>query len=103
MMTSLFMPARLGRLDDLLPVLSGEHGGRAEGQRRGGARRHHGRLAVQQRRDALAHLVVQLVEHHVVLGGVGDRLDHFRRHQRRRHGRVRPGRVDERPDAELRK
>ena len=100
-MTSLFMPARFGRSTIFSPVRAGEHGGRAERQRRGRARGDHGGLASEQRRDPLADAIVQLVQHHVVLGRVFDRVHHFRRHQRGRHGRVGPGRVDEWPHAEL--
>ena len=48
-----------------------------------------------------ADLVVQLVEHHVVLRGVVDRLHDFGRHQRGGHVRVGAGGVDEGADAEL--
>ena len=45
--------------------------------------------------------IVQLVEHHVVLGRVVDRLHDLGRHQRRRQRRVGACRVDERPHAQI--
>ena len=85
------------QLDDLCAIRSGEHAGRAERHRRGGAGRHHGGLAREQRRDALADLVVELLEHHVVLRRVVDRVHDLGRHQRRRHGGEGAGGVDEGP------
>ncbi len=93
--------AEIRQVDHLLPVAAGEHGGGAERQRRGGAAGHHRRFGFDQRREALADLVVQLVEHHVMLRRVVDRVHHLGRHQRRGHRRVGAGRVDEGTDAQF--
>ena len=93
----------VGEVDDLPRVGAGEHAGGAERQRRGGAGGDHRRLALEQRREPLADLVVQLVEHHALFGRVGDRVDHFGRHQRGGHRGVGAGRVDEGTDADLTK
>ena len=89
------------QIANLLSVAAGEHGGRAQRERRRGPGGDHGGFGAHQLRDALAHAIVQLVEHHEVLGGVVDRLHHFRRHQGSRHGRVRPCPVDEGAHAHL--
>ena len=56
---------------------------------------------MQQAGDALADLVVKLVEHHVVFGRVVDRVHDFRWHQRRGHRRVGAGCIDEGTHPEL--
>ena len=94
-------PGQIGQIGDLLSVRAGEDGGCPQRQRRRRARRHHGRLGAHQRRDPLAHAIVELVEHHVVLRRVVDRLHDLRRHQRRRHRRVGPRRIDEGAHPEL--
>ena len=91
----------VGKIDDLLPVRAREHGRGPQGQGRGRSRRDHGGLAAEQGRDPLAHPVVELVEHHVLLGCVLDRLHHLRGHERGGHRRVGPRRIDEGTDAEL--
>ena len=102
-MTSLFMPARFGRptifcrsvpvRTAAVPSVSADAAPDVT-------------IAASQCSSAAMRsptLVVELVEHHVVLGSVFDRLHDFRRHQRGGHGRVGAGRVDEGTDAQLRK
>jgi hypothetical protein len=86
---------------DLFPVRAREHGGRSKGQRCGRSRCHHRRFGAHQRSDALANAIVELVEHHVVLGGILDGIHHFRRHERGGHGGVGSRRVDKWADAHL--
>ena len=93
---------QVGKTDDLLPVGAGQHCRRSQSQGRRRTGSDHRRFAPNHRGNPLADAIVQLVEHHVVFGGVGDRLHHFRRHQRGGHGGVGAGRVDERPYPEIR-
>jgi len=91
----------VGKLDDLLPIRTGEHGCCSQVQGRGRPGCDHCGFTMKQRRNSLSDFVVEVIEHHVMFGGVVDRLHHLRRHQRRRHGGVGSGGVDERTHAEL--
>ena len=86
-----------------LGVLAGDAGRRA--QRQGGRRTRgdHHALHAEPLGQPLRDRVVQVVQRHVALGRVLDRLDHLGLHQRGGEDRVRASRVDERSDAELAK
>ncbi len=90
------------QVDDLLRVAARENPGGPEGHGRRGAAGDHGRLRLDELGDARTHLVVQVVEVHVVLRRVGNRLHDFGRHERRRHVRVGAGGVDEGAHTEFR-
>jgi hypothetical protein len=92
---------KVREINDLFPVRAREHGGRAQRQRRRGPGGHHGGFTSEQRRDPLTDTIVQLVQHHVVFGGVFDRIHHLWRHERSGHARVGPRGVDEWSHAEL--
>ena len=88
-------------IDDLLLIGAGEHGRGAERQRRRRAGGDHDPLAAQERRQPRPDLVVQLVEHHVVLRGVLDGGHDLGGHEGGRHRGVGARGIDERADAEL--
>jgi hypothetical protein len=92
---------QIGRLLDEPPSRTGEDSRGPQGQSRGCARGDHGGLAADQRGQALADRVVQLVPKHVVLRTVVDRVHDFRKHERSGHGGVDPRRVDKRANAEF--
>ena len=81
--------------------LAGHAGRRGQRERRGAARGHQGRLAVEQLGDPLAHGVVQVVDADVLARGDLHRGHDLGPHQRPGQGRERAGRVDERADAQL--
>ena len=82
-------------------LLAGDAGGRAERQGGRRARGDHHALHAEPLGQPLRDRVVQVVQRHVALRRVLDRLHDLGLHQRRREDRVRASRVDERPDAEL--
>ena len=90
----------VGQALHFLRIAAGNAARSGVSRRRGCAGCDNAPLHLEQFRQPLAHLIHQLVEVHMIMGGLLDRGDHFRQHLRAAVNGQSRGGIDERPDSD---